>query len=145
VVLVGRYITSFLETGHRLVQTTPSASNLKVPLAPTHKTSNVNWAGYVHIHAQRRENPRHRPQRIKQIPITVSSQHDDGTFKLACESLKASGGSDGRIQSAIGDDDISLGSRSRTANVHIQGNNIDRTEKKSYMYALHLQTYYLLQ
>lgn len=49
-------------------------------------------------------------------------QRQDRTSKLVCESLKASGASGQavlakRIQFLVGDDDISLGSRSRTTNI----------------------------
>jgi hypothetical protein len=51
-----------------------------------------------------------------------SIQRQDRTSKLVCESLKASGESGQavlakRIQFLVGDDDISLGSRSRTINI----------------------------
>lgn len=51
-----------------------------------------------------------------------SIQRQDSTSKLICESLKASGESGQavlakRIQFLVGDDDISLGSRSQTINI----------------------------
>jgi len=140
-----QFTSSFSQVDYRLAIV--RNSNSAFATTPTYKTLKTKSIDHQDIRKGRSRNIRFTESRIK-ISKPWSSPSHNKTSELARESLKASGSRslNQRIRLWLAMTTFPLVQESRSANVHnagcIQGNNIDRTKKKSYTF--HLQIYCLL-